>query len=31
MPSSETPRIQEAHILTGHILMEIVEMELFGD
>jgi D-sedoheptulose 7-phosphate isomerase len=31
IPSSETPRIQEAHILTGHILMEIVEAELFGD
>ena len=31
IPSDETPRIQEAHILTGHILMEIVEAELFGD
>lgn len=31
IPSSETPRIQEAHILTGHILMEIIEAELFGD
>ena len=31
IPSSETPRIQESHILTGHILMEIVEAELFGD
>ncbi|MBZ5654295.1 MAG: D-sedoheptulose 7-phosphate isomerase [Acidobacteriia bacterium] len=31
IPSDETPRIQEAHILTGHILAEIVETELFGD
>ena len=31
VPSDETPRIQEAHILTGHILAEIVEAELFGD
>ena len=31
IPSSETPRIQESHILTGHILMEIVEAELFGN
>ena len=31
IPSDETPRIQEAHILTGHILAGIVESELFGD
>jgi len=30
IPSDETPRIQEAHILTGHILAEFVERELFG-
>ena len=30
MPSECTPRIQEAHILTGHILCEIVEHELFA-
>ena len=30
IPSDCTPRIQEAHILTGHILCEIVERELFG-
>jgi D-sedoheptulose 7-phosphate isomerase len=30
IPSSCTPRIQEAHILTGHILCEIVEQELFA-
>jgi D-sedoheptulose 7-phosphate isomerase len=27
MPSSDTPRIQEAHILIGHILCELAEME----
>lgn len=30
VPSDETPRIQEAHILTGHILCERIEEELFG-
>jgi len=30
IPSRETPRIQEAHILIGHLLCEIVEDELFG-
>jgi D-sedoheptulose 7-phosphate isomerase len=29
-PSSDTPRIQEMHILIGHILCEIVERQLFG-
>jgi D-sedoheptulose 7-phosphate isomerase len=29
IPSECTPRIQEAHILTGHILCEIIERELF--
>ena len=29
IPSEATPRIQEAHILTGHILCEILEAELF--
>lgn len=29
MPSEETPRVQEGHILIGHILCEIVERELF--
>lgn len=28
VPSSDTPRIQEAHILAGHILCEILEEEL---
>jgi D-sedoheptulose 7-phosphate isomerase len=30
VPSEDTTRIQEAHILIGHILCEIVERELFG-
>lgn len=29
IPSTDTPRIQEAHILIGHIICEIVEQELF--
>jgi D-sedoheptulose 7-phosphate isomerase len=30
IPSDCTPRIQEAHILTGHILCEIIDRELFA-
>ncbi|HMX39514.1 MAG TPA: D-sedoheptulose 7-phosphate isomerase [Saprospiraceae bacterium] len=30
VPSSDTPRIQEAHILLGHILCEIIEREMFA-
>lgn len=30
VPSDDTPRIQECHILIGHILSELVEQELFG-
>jgi D-sedoheptulose 7-phosphate isomerase len=30
IPSDQTPRIQEAHILTGHILCELLEEALFG-
>jgi D-sedoheptulose 7-phosphate isomerase len=30
VPSADTPRIQEAHILMGHIICEIVEKEIFG-
>lgn len=30
MPSQDTPRIQELHILIGHIICEMVEWELFG-
>lgn len=29
MPSQDTPRIQEAHILVGHIICELVEERLF--
>lgn len=29
-PSSNTPRIQEAHILMGHIICELVEAKLFS-
>jgi D-sedoheptulose 7-phosphate isomerase len=29
IPSEETPRIQECHILTGHLICEIVEDMLF--
>lgn len=31
VPSDVTPRIQEAHILIGHIVCELVEKELFGN
>lgn len=31
IPSSDTPRIQEAHILVGHIICEAVEKELFAN
>lgn len=30
VPSNETPRIQESHILVGHIICAVVEEELFG-
>lgn len=30
IPSKDTPRIQESHILVGHIVAEIVEKELFA-
>jgi len=30
VPSTDTPRIQETHILIGHIICELVETELFG-
>jgi D-sedoheptulose 7-phosphate isomerase len=31
IPSEETPRIQECHILTGHIICEVVEAMLCED
>jgi len=30
VPSSDTPRIQESHILIGHIVSQITELEMFG-
>ena len=31
VPSNETPRIQEAHILVGHIICELVEKSFFRE
>ena len=31
VPSNATPRIQESHILIGHIVCDIIEKELFGE
>jgi len=31
VPSNDTPRIQESHILIGHIICDIIEKEIFGD
>ena len=31
VPSSNTPRVQEAHITAGHIICYLVEKELFND
>ena len=30
IPSIDTPRIQEAHIMVGHIICELVEKNIFG-
>ena len=30
VPSTDTPRIQESHIMLGHIICELVEEKLFG-
>jgi len=30
IPSTDTPRIQECHMLLGHIICELVEAELFS-
>ena len=30
IPSTDTPRIQEAHILLGHIVCELVERDFFN-
>jgi len=29
IPSEDTPRIQESHILAGHIFCELIESEIF--
>ncbi len=31
VPSTDTPRIQESHIMVGHIICELVETALFGN
>lgn len=31
VPSKDTPRIQESHIMIGHIICELVETALFGN
>jgi D-sedoheptulose 7-phosphate isomerase len=31
VPSNETPRIQECHILIGHIISELVERTIFHE
>ena len=31
VPSDSTPRIQESHILIGHIICDIIEQELFAE
>jgi D-sedoheptulose 7-phosphate isomerase len=30
VPSSDTPRIQESHIMLGHIICQLVEEKYFG-
>ncbi len=31
VPSNDTPRIQESHILIGHIICDVIEKEIFGE
>lgn len=31
VPSTDTPRIQECHIMLGHVICENIEKELFGE
>ena len=31
VPSDDTPRVQEVHILVGHIICKIIEQEMFPD
>jgi D-sedoheptulose 7-phosphate isomerase len=30
VPSTDTPRIQESHIMIGHIICELIESRIFG-
>lgn len=30
VPSKDTPRIQESHIMLGHVICELIEMKMFG-
>jgi D-sedoheptulose 7-phosphate isomerase len=30
VPSNDTPRIQESHIMIGHIICQLVEEQIFG-
>jgi D-sedoheptulose 7-phosphate isomerase len=30
VPSDQTPRIQESHILIGHIVSQVTELEMFA-
>ena len=30
VPSNDTPRIQESHILIGHIICQLIEEQLFS-
>jgi D-sedoheptulose 7-phosphate isomerase len=30
IPSTETPKIQEGHILLGHIICALIEEEIYG-
>ena len=31
VPTMDTPRIQEVHIMLGHIICELLEKKLYGD
>ena len=31
IPSQDTPRIQECHMLVGHLICELIEAEIFGE
>lgn len=31
VPSTDTPRIQEAHITIGHVVCELVEKKIFAN